>query len=328
MTRAEFETWLKKLPKAQQEQATGFFNVVRRGADKVLYLVPYNKAYQTELERAAGMLGLAMLQTTNASLKEFLRLRAIAFIDNDYYASDVAWMKLDAPIDVTIGPYETYNDELFGYKPPSKPTSPSATKGNRQAQGFADHLQEIENNLPEDAQYRNPKLGALAPIRVVNEVLASGDGAHGVRTAAFNLPNDERIVRQMGSKRVMLRNVQQAKFAKNLEPDRAPRALPPPISATSASTLLHSHPGPRNDPRHRPADERPPVAQGTPLGHRRSQGRRHRPVHAAVPVRSQTAARGGTRALHHLPRVVFRTLRFGFTKPRQGHGDAVQLHHR
>src|SRR6202043_354908 len=83
---------------------------------------------------------------------------------------------------------------------------------------FADHIQEIENNLPLDPKYKNPKLGALAPIRVVNEVLATGDGAHGVRTAAFNLPNDERIVQQMGSKRVMLKNIQEAKFSKILEP--------------------------------------------------------------------------------------------------------------
>jgi len=72
--------------------------------------------------------------------------------------------------------------------------------------------------LPMDAKYRNPKIGALAPIRVVNEVLATGDGAHGVRTAAFNLPNDERVVRAYGSKRVMLKNVQEAKFSKILEP--------------------------------------------------------------------------------------------------------------
>src|SRR5207342_598924 len=83
---------------------------------------------------------------------------------------------------------------------------------------FADHLQEIEDSLPLDAKFRNPKIGALAPIRVVNEVLATGDGAHGVRTAAFNLPNDERVVREYDSKRVMLKNVQEAKFSKILEP--------------------------------------------------------------------------------------------------------------
>src|SRR5205823_10300059 len=73
-------------------------------------------------------------------------------------------------------------------------------------------------SLPLDPKYRNPKIGALAPIRVVNQVLATGDGAHAVRTAAFNLPNDERVVQKMGSKRVMLKNVQQAKFSKTLEP--------------------------------------------------------------------------------------------------------------
>jgi hypothetical protein len=91
---------------------------------------------------------------------------------------------------------------------------------------FAGHLQEVENNLPIDARYRNPKLAASAPIRVVNEVYAAGDGAHGVRTAAFNLPNDERVVQQKGSKRVMLKNVQEAKFEVNLTPIAA-QVLPP-----------------------------------------------------------------------------------------------------
>jgi hypothetical protein len=83
---------------------------------------------------------------------------------------------------------------------------------------FANHLQEIENNLPIEAKYKNPKIGASAPIRVVNQVIATGDAAHGVRTAAYNLPNDERVVREKGSKRVMLRNVQEAKFNSTLVP--------------------------------------------------------------------------------------------------------------
>ena len=79
-------------------------------------------------------------------------------------------------------------------------------------------MQELENNLPIDSRYRNPKLGAASPIRVVNEVFASGDGNHGVQTAAFNLPNDERVVKEKGSKRIMLKNVQEAKFNKTLVP--------------------------------------------------------------------------------------------------------------
>src|SRR5208283_3185803 len=80
------------------------------------------------------------------------------------------------------------------------------------------HMQEVENDLPIDAKYRNPKIGALSPIRVVNEIFAAGDGDHGVKTAAYNLPNDERVVHEKGSKRVMLRNVQEAKFNSTLTP--------------------------------------------------------------------------------------------------------------
>jgi peptidase M49-like protein len=219
MTRAEFEAWAERLPKAQQEEARGFFTVIRRGTGKTLESVPYSRAYEHDLQRAARLLEEAAALTPNASLKEFLQLRAKAFLSNDYYASDIAWMKLDAPIDITIGPYETYNDEIFGYKAAFEAyVTLRDDRETAKLKAFADHIQEIENNLPEDPKYRNPKLGALAPIRVVNQILAAGDGAHGVRTAAFNLPNDERIVQQMGSKRVMLKNVQEAKFSKILTP--------------------------------------------------------------------------------------------------------------
>jgi len=219
MSKDEFETWAAKLSKAQQESARGFFTVIRRGADKKLVAVPYSTAYGPDLERAAKLLEEAAAATPNATLKEFLKLRAQAFRTDDYYASDVAWMKLDAPIDVTIGPYETYNDQLFGYKAAFEAyVTLRDDKETAKVASFAGRMQEIENHLPLDAKYKNPKIGALAPIRVVNEVLATGDGAHGVRTAAFNLPNDERIVRAMGSKRVMLKNVQEAKFSKILQP--------------------------------------------------------------------------------------------------------------
>ena len=226
MTKEEFESWAKSLAPKQREQAEGFFTVIRRGADKKLTAVPYSEAYSTDLHHAASLLRDAAAATNNASLKKYLTLRAEAFLSNDYYASDLAWMDLDAPLDITIGPYETYNDELFGYKAGFEAyiTIRDDRETNR-LKMFADHLQEVENNLPIDARYRNPKLGASAPIRVVNEVYAAGDGAHGVRTAAFNLPNDERVIQQKGSKRVMLKNIQQAKFDLNLKPIAA-RVLP------------------------------------------------------------------------------------------------------
>ncbi|MEO8597940.1 MAG: hypothetical protein ABI759_31760 [Candidatus Solibacter sp.] len=226
MTREEFESWVKTLSPADKEQAIGFFTVIRRDANKKLTIVPYSKAYAADLKKAAGLLREAAALTENASLKKFLTLRADALLSNDYYASDLAWMDLDAPLDITIGPYETYNDEMFGYKAGFEAyiTLRDDTETNK-LKTVAAHLQEVENNLPIDPRFRNPKLGGSAPIRVVNEVHASGDGAHGVRTAAFNLPNDERVISQKGSARIMLKNIQEAKFASILIPI-ASRVLP------------------------------------------------------------------------------------------------------
>ena len=226
MTSQEFETWVKVLPPEMRQQALGFFTVIRRSGDKRLGIVPYSSAYGPDLRQAAGLLREAAALTDNASLQKFLTLRADAFLSNDYYASDLAWMDLDAPLDVTIGPYETYNDELLGYKAAFEAyITIRDDKETARLKTFARRLQEVENNLPIDPRYRNPKLGAAAPIRVVDEVLAAGDGAHGVRTAAFNLPNDERVVHEKGSKRVMLKNVQEAKFRSILVPI-AGRVLP------------------------------------------------------------------------------------------------------
>jgi hypothetical protein len=226
MTREEFEDWAKTLPEAQRREAQGFFTVIRRDSARRLTIVPYNQEYREDLTRAAGLLREAAALTDNQSLRRFLTLRADAFGSNDYYASDVAWMDLDAPVDITIGPYEVYNDELFGYKAAYEAyVNVRDDRETERLKSYADHLQEIENNLPIEPRYRNPKLGALAPIRVVNEILAAGDGAHGVRTAAYNLPNDERVVEEKGSKRVMLKNVQEAKFHAVLEPIAA-RVLP------------------------------------------------------------------------------------------------------
>ena len=219
MTKDEFNSWLQGLSDADKQKATGFFYLIRRGADKKLTTVPYSVAYKEYLAPAAALLREAAALTTNATLKNFLNKRADAFGSDDYYESDVAWMDLDSPIDVTIGPYETYEDELFNYKAAFEAYVTLRDDAETAKLGkFSGHLQELENNLPIDPRYRNPKLGAASPIRVVNEVFSSGEGNSGVQTAAFNLPNDERVVKEKGSKRVMLKNVQDAKFNKTLIP--------------------------------------------------------------------------------------------------------------
>ncbi|MBZ5495371.1 MAG: hypothetical protein LAP85_03140 [Acidobacteriia bacterium] len=219
--KAEVEAWLKALSEAERARATGFFTVIRRpaGGKPGFAVVPYSVEYQKDLAQAAGLLREAAALTAQPTLKAYLTSRADAFVSNEYYASDVAWMELDAGIEPTIGPYEVYEDEWFNYKAAFEAfiTIRDEAETAKLAKLGA-QLQDIEDHLPIDPKYRNPKLGGLAPIRVVNEILASGDGNRGVQTAAFNLPNDERMIREKGAKRVMLRNVQQAKFQIALMP--------------------------------------------------------------------------------------------------------------
>jgi len=218
-SKSELERWIAGLPQAERARATGFFTVIRRGATGALSIVPYNVEYQNELSRAAALLREAADLTTEPSLKMFLAKRANAFLSNDYYDSDIAWMELKGSIDPTIGPYEVYEDALFNYKAAFESFITIQDEAeSAKLQKFAGELQDIEDHLPLDPKYRNPKIGALAPIVVVNEIFAAGDANRGVQTAAFNLPNDERVTEEKGTKRVMLKNVQDAKFAKTLVP--------------------------------------------------------------------------------------------------------------
>jgi len=219
MTKEEFTSWVETLTPEDKAKANGFFYAIRRGADKRLTAVPYSQVYRDFLAPAAELLRQAAALTTNVTLKDFLNKRAKAFLSDDYYESDLAWMDLDSPIDVTIGPYETYSDEFFSNKAAFEAfvTIRDDSESDK-LKRFSQYLQEIEDNLPIDPKYRSPKLGALSPIRVVNVVFTGGEANSGVQTAAFNLPNDEKVVAEKGSKRVMLRNIQNAKFEKTLVP--------------------------------------------------------------------------------------------------------------
>jgi hypothetical protein len=218
-TKEEVEAWFNSLSGDARTQATGFFTVIRRGADGRLMAVPYNVEYRNALLRAAELLRQAADFTAQPTLETYLQARADAFLSNDYYASDVAWMELDATLEPTIGPYETYEDHWFGYKAAFEAFITVRDDAETKRLGvFSSRLQGLESALPIDPKFRNPAIGALAPIRVVNVVFTAGDANRGVQTAAFNLPNDDRVIREKGSKRVMLKNVQEAKFSRVLQP--------------------------------------------------------------------------------------------------------------
>jgi hypothetical protein len=225
MTKEEFERWLGAHP-ADRDSFQGLLTLIRRDADRLI-AVPYSRAYSERLTRAADRLREAAQKTGNPSLRKFLTARADAFLSNDYFASDLAWMDLDSDIEVIIGPYEVYEDGLFNYKASfeSFVTVRDRAESEKLAV-YAKHLPDMERNLPIPESHKNFNRKFESPIKVVQEVFTAGDARRGVQTSAFNLPNDERVREAKGSKKVLLKNVMEAKFGQSGRPI-AERVLDP-----------------------------------------------------------------------------------------------------
>ncbi|ACY15038.1 dipeptidyl-peptidase 3 family protein [Haliangium ochraceum] len=204
----------------QREALMSPYTLVRRDQDDAaaLVAVPYSEAYAQWLEPAAEKLEEAAALTDNDSLARFLRSRAQAFRDDDYYQSDKDWMDLDSAVEITIGPYETYEDELMGQKAAFEAFVTVADPAASQAlTKFKELLPAMEANLPVADEVKTQR-GAESPIRVVDLVFASGDARSAVQTIAFNLPNDERVRKEKGAKKVLLRNVIKTKFDAIMQP--------------------------------------------------------------------------------------------------------------
>jgi hypothetical protein len=218
MTKSELNNWIKKHPE-DKESFTSEFTVIRKDKSG-LKAIPFSQFYKDKLDKATQLLKEAADYCDNPSLKKYLELRANAFATNDYYDSDMAWMDIkDSKIEVVIGPYEVYEDNLFNYKASfeSFVTIMDPIESEK-LKKFGSYLAEIEDHLPIDKQYKNTGRGSESPIVVVNEIYGGGDTKAGVQTLAFNLPNDERVREAKGSKKEMLKNVHEAKFEKLLLP--------------------------------------------------------------------------------------------------------------
>jgi hypothetical protein len=218
MTKEELERYVAAHPE-QKEAIQGLFTVIHRLNPDRLEAVPYSHEYKQFLEPAAQRLREAAALTSDARLKDFLTKRADAFLSDDYRESDMAWMDLNGPIEVVIGPYEVYEDEMFNYKAAFESfvcvvDRPESEK----LAAYAHALPAMERNLPEPEQYKNPNRGAESPIKVVQELYTAGDARRGVQTAAFNLPNDEFVREKKGSKKVLLKNVINAKYRQSGHP--------------------------------------------------------------------------------------------------------------
>lgn len=218
VTRAQMDAYLAAHPD-ERDALMSPYTVVRRDGAK-LVAVPYSQAYKQWLVPAAKLLEQASQITTNPSLKRFLSLRAKAFLNDDYYESELAWMDLkDTPIEVAIGPYEVYTDKLYGQKTAFEAfvtlKDPEESAALDKYKGL---LRDMEANLPVEERYKNFKRGFESPIAVAEQVHGGGDNISGPQTIAFNLPNDERVREAKGAKKVILSNVLAAKHQRILAP--------------------------------------------------------------------------------------------------------------
>jgi hypothetical protein len=219
LTKEEFEDYAAKNP-AEREKLESSFTVVKREAGK-LAAVPYSEAYRPDLEKIAVLLREAASVTTNASLKAYLAQRAADLLSNDYYQSDCLWIDLkDNLPEIVIGPYEVYEDALLGLKASYESYVYINDRDEmKKIKGYLDHLDEMQKQLPVEPKYKAQDVRGLdSPLNVVYEIFTAGDAKAGVQTSAFVLPNDEKVREKKGTKKVFLKNMMEAKFAKSLVP--------------------------------------------------------------------------------------------------------------
>lgn len=219
MTKAEFSQNLTDHPDTQAAFESPYTLIQR--TEEGLKAIPYNQYFLEDLTPAAELLKEAAAITTNASLKKYLNQKADDLLSNDYYQSDCDWIDLkDNLVEIVIGPYEVYEDGLMGLKAAYESfVYVNDIEEMNKIQGYINYLDEMQKNLPVEQKYKDQKVAGLqSPLNVVYEVFNAGDGRAGVQTIAFILPNDERVREEKGSKKVMLKNMMEAKFNKILTP--------------------------------------------------------------------------------------------------------------
>ncbi len=213
MTKEEFES-------APIDDKTSLYTLLRRDADGKLGSVPYHAAYSEDLKHSNELLRKAAGLAKDEGFRKYLELRADALLSDDYQPSDFAWMDMkNNPIDLVIGPIETYEDQLFGYKASyeSYVLIKDQAWSERLAR-FAKYLPELQRSLPVADKYKAETPGSDADLNAYFAVYYAGDANVGAKTIAINLPNDEQVQLKKGTRRLQLENVMQAKFERIMLP--------------------------------------------------------------------------------------------------------------
>ncbi|MCJ0825809.1 Zn-dependent hydrolase [Luteimonas sp. 50] len=207
MTKAEFEA-------ADLPDKTSWYTLLRRDDAGKLTTVPYHVAYKADLERAAALLREAAAASADKSFANYLSMRADALLSDDFQPSDLAWMDMKSnPVDIVIGPIETYEDQLFGYKAAYEGVVLVKDQAwSAKLARFAAFLPDLQRGLPVDDRYKAETPGSDADLNAYEAVYYGGNANVGAKTIAINLPNDEQVQLKKGTRRLQLENVMQAKF--------------------------------------------------------------------------------------------------------------------
>ena len=219
MTKEYFEGYVTGNPDMKQT-LEDTYTVVKKQNDSLI-AIPYNEAYKEDLEVVAKYLREAAEISTEEPFKAYLIQKADDLLANEWYKSDTLWIDLEGNLlEILIGPYEVYEDALFGLKAAYESfVYINDFEEMAKLKAYLDYLGEMQNLLPVEPKHKNAKIEGLAsPLNVVLEVFAAGDTKSGVQTLAFVLPNEERIREEKGTKKVFLKNIQEAKFEKVLVP--------------------------------------------------------------------------------------------------------------
>jgi hypothetical protein len=220
MTKEEFEAALASGSAARADSLKSLYTLVRRAADNTLIAVPYHVAFKAQNEIASAKLREAAELAEDPGLRKYLTLRADALLTDDYHASDLAWMDMkDNGIDVIIGPIETYEDELYGYKAANEAYVLIKDKAwSQRLSRYAAMLPELQTGLPVASQYKQETPGTDSDLNAYDAIFYAGQANSGAKTIAINLPNDEDVQLKKGTRRLQLKNVMQAKFDRILMP--------------------------------------------------------------------------------------------------------------
>ena len=213
MTKEEFEN-------SELKDKSDLYTLIRRDGNGNLKSVPYHPQFSEQVKKASALLLEAAELAQEPGLKNYLNLRAQALLDDNYQPSDMAWLDMkNNVIDVVIGPIETYEDQLFGYKAAHECyVLVKDMDWSKRLAKYATFLPELQEGIPVDAKYKQEKPGRDTELNAYDVLYYAGDCNAGSKTIAINLPNDEEVQLEKGTRRLQLKNAMQAKFDKILVP--------------------------------------------------------------------------------------------------------------